>query len=132
MADSFTDDIIADPPANPGGDVEMGEGAEEGSASASVSAIANANPNGSELLFAEEGPDDTPEVRVSFAQYLTSPVVTLIVGSSDAETILTAHQALLTQSPFFAEACAEFADDGSVSYTRIEDLPTSRVVAFFK
>jgi hypothetical protein len=46
-------------------------------------------------------------------------VVTLIVGGGDTETILTAHQSLLIKSPFFAETCAEFADDGSVSRTRL-------------
>lgn len=106
MADSFNEETIEDAPAAPtAGDVEMGEGA----------AAAAENPNSSELPFAEDGPDDdAPAPRITFVQYLSSPVVTLLVGSGETETILTAHQGLLMQSPYFAAACAEFANDGSV------------------
>lgn len=38
--------------------------------------------------------------------YLKSPIVALHVGSGDTATQLTAHQALLIKSPFFAEAIA--------------------------
>jgi hypothetical protein len=76
---------------------------------------ASENPDGSELPFAEGVPeDDSVPARITFTEYLSSPIVTLLIGSGDSETILTAHQGLLTQSPYFAEACAEFADDGSV------------------
>ncbi|KAM0334445.1 hypothetical protein ACHAQA_001472 [Verticillium albo-atrum] len=57
--------------------------------------------------------DTAPEPRATFISYLMSPVVTLLIGSRDNESILTAHQALLVQSPFFKEACAQFSDDGS-------------------
>jgi hypothetical protein len=108
MADSFAEDTpIEETPATTGTDVEMVEGGDEAPA-----ADANAP---SDLLFAEDGPEEAPLVpRTTFIQYLTSPMVTLLVGSGDSETILTAHQALLIESPFFAEACAEFANDGSV------------------
>lgn len=59
--------------------------------------------------------DQAPEPRATFISYLMSPVVTLIVGQNGTESILTAHQALLSQSPFFKDACSQFADDGSVS-----------------
>jgi hypothetical protein len=111
MADSFAEDTpVEETPAAPGTDVEMVEGGEEAAADA----------NGpSDLPFAEDGPEDAPAVpRTTFVQYLTSPSVTLLVGSGDSETVLTAHMALLTQSPFFAEACAEFVKDGSVSNLR--------------
>lgn len=36
--------------------------------------------------------------------YLRSPIVTLHIGSGDATTQLTAHQALLLRSPFFTDA----------------------------
>lgn len=115
----FIEEINPDAPANPGADVEMREGAED------TTATANPNVNASELPFAQEDPeeDSAPAPRVTFAQYLTSPVVTLLVGSGEAETILTAHQSLLVQSPFFAEACAQFADDGSVSLTAWSSTP---------
>ncbi|KAI0138645.1 hypothetical protein F4776DRAFT_619317 [Hypoxylon sp. NC0597] len=102
MAEEFNEEVVEEHPANPGADVEMGEGDEaEGS---------TARNGGGDLPFAEGG---DIEPRTQFIQYLTSPVVTLLVGHGDSETILTAHQALLTQSPFFADACAAFTDDGS-------------------
>lgn len=118
MADSFNDEVIEDaPPATATtttGDVEMGEGAGAGASAAGAAAAEGENANGEDLPFAEGGPDDPPAPRVTFAQYLSTPIVTLLIGSGDAETLLTAHQGLLVQSPYFAEACAEFADDGSV------------------
>jgi len=104
MASEFAEDVPAEEqpaaPAAPVADVEMAEGEEGGD-----------NADGSELPYAEGG---DVEPRASFISYLTSPVVTMIVGSGGSETILTAHQALLLQSPYFAEACAAFSDDGSV------------------
>lgn len=67
---------------------------------------------GRELPFAEEDAE-TEAPRAKFIDYLSSPVVTLMVGSGDNASILTAHQALLNLSPFFAAHTAEFADDGS-------------------
>jgi hypothetical protein len=110
MADEPQEDlaVIEDQPAAPGGDVDMSEGgvAPDGE-----------NDNAGELPFAEDTEDAAAEPRTTFISYLTSPVVTLLVGSGGEETILTAHQALLAQSPFFAEACAAFSDDGSVGTT---------------
>lgn len=94
--------VAASAPA--AGDVEMAEGGND---------EAGGNINNADLPFAEGGEEVTP--RISFISYLTSPLVTLIVGSGDNETILTAHQGLLVRSPYFAEACAAFSDDGSVS-----------------
>lgn len=109
MSESFNEEILEENPIHPGADVEMAEG---GAGEEETAAVAAAN--GSELPFAEDGPDEPEAPRTTFLQYLSSPIVTLLIGSGDAETILTAHQGLLTQSTFFAEACAEFADDGSV------------------
>lgn len=110
MADVNDDSIVEDSPAIPGADVEMGEGLGEDD----TTAVAGR----SEILNEGEGQGEeaqpVPE-RTSFISYLTSPVVTLIVGSVENETILTAHQGLLVLSPFFKEACAQFSDDGSVS-----------------
>ncbi|KAK6203898.1 hypothetical protein LQW54_008705 [Pestalotiopsis sp. IQ-011] len=85
-------------------DVEMGEDGEG----------APENADASELPFAEGG-EDQPDVekRIEFIDYLKSPSVTLLVGDGDKSAILTAHQALLQQSPYFAEACSAFDDDGS-------------------
>lgn len=112
MADSFHEEVLEDTPTPTGADVEMAEGAGEEDAAA----------NGSELPFAEGGPEDPPKPRIGYLQYLASPVVTLLVGSGDSEHVLAAHQALLTQSTWFAEQCAELANDGSV---RREPTPPS-------
>jgi hypothetical protein len=70
----------------------------------------NDNANDSEMPFANE----VPEARTTFASYLMSPIVTLLVGAQEP-TVLTAHQALLSRSPFFQDACKSFTEDGSVS-----------------
>lgn len=88
---------------NSGADLEMAEG---GAA------------DGSELPYAGEETVvevDPEPARIPFIDYLSSPIVTLIVGSGDKETILTAHQALLALSPYFKDQFANFSDDGSVS-----------------
>jgi hypothetical protein len=111
MADSFNEEVVEDAQATAGADdVEMIEGA----TTAAGTENPNNNKNDSELPFAEGVPEDPVPERVTFVQYLSSPVVTLLIGSGEKETILTAHQGLLVQSPYFADACAEFADDGSV------------------
>jgi hypothetical protein len=58
--------------------------------------------------------EDTP-ARVTYIDYLKSPVIGLLVGQGDEQALLTAHQALLTSSPWFADACAKFSDEVSVS-----------------
>lgn len=99
------DDALVDQPEDSGADVDMAEdaGATGGDAS--------------ELPFAEGGEaepvDTTP--RVTFMSYLTSPIVTLVVGQGDNTSVLTAHQSLLVQSPWFAQACEQFVEDGRVS-----------------
>jgi hypothetical protein len=109
MADINDDSIVEGSSANPGGDVEMAEGLGEDD----TTAVAGR----SEILNEGEAEEESVPKRTSFISYLTSPVVTLIVGEGEGEgeTILTAHQALLALSPFFKEACAQFSDDGSVS-----------------
>ncbi|KEZ45433.1 hypothetical protein SAPIO_CDS1733 [Scedosporium apiospermum] len=86
-----------------GGDTEMVEIHE----STEVGGVGNATTSG-ELPFANEA---LTEKRTSFVSYLMSPVVTLLVGSDGNGAILTAHQALLVQSPFFRQACAGFTED---------------------
>ncbi|OJD17965.1 hypothetical protein AJ78_01996 [Emergomyces pasteurianus Ep9510] len=50
--------------------------------------------------------------ETSFIEYLRSPIVELVVGRGDDQTTLTAHQAILTASPFFKNAVTQFTDDG--------------------
>ncbi|KAK0630963.1 hypothetical protein B0T17DRAFT_487465 [Bombardia bombarda] len=122
MTDSFSEDIVEDAPAALTADIEMTETAAEG----------DANANGAELPFAEDGPEEPASPRVTFLRYLTSPIVTLLVGSGDTETILTAHQGLLVQSPFFADACAEFADDGSPRHVELLNEDIDAVSCFLE
>ncbi|PQE18928.1 Btb poz protein [Rutstroemia sp. NJR-2017a BVV2] len=61
--------------------------------------------------------EDAP-TRVTYIDYLKSPVIGLLVGQGDEQALLTAHQALLVRSPWFADACAKFSDD--VSERRID------------
>ncbi|GFF50121.1 hypothetical protein IFM58399_08726 [Aspergillus lentulus] len=61
-----------------------------------------------------------------FLDYLTSPIVELIVGKDEHETSLTAHQSLLLESPFLAQAVAAFSESGP---RRIK-LPDENVEAF--
>ncbi|KAH7038052.1 uncharacterized protein B0I36DRAFT_74677 [Microdochium trichocladiopsis] len=106
MADDSSlehDVALVDQAANPGADVDMTEDADAGEGEVG---------DASELPFAEgEEADNTP--RVTFMSYLSSPVVTLIVGQGDTAAVLTAHQSLLVQSPWFAQACEQFTEDGS-------------------
>ncbi len=114
MADSFDSSLPEEPVT--GADVEMAEDQQQ-------------QPQ-ADLPFAEGGPDDDGDAnnndvddgkpappRITFAQYLSTPIVTLVIGSGGQETLLSAHQGLLVQSSYFAEACGEFADDGSVSFS---------------
>lgn len=94
-------------PANPTGDVEMAEGGEGDKAQGNT----QGNAGGSELPF----PEAEIDPRTTFISYLMSPMVSLSIGPPEAPTLLAAHQALLKQSPYFAELCDNFIDDGSVS-----------------
>lgn len=81
-------------------DVEM-EGAEE-----DLADIENGDDAGG------TGEDGAEKVnpQTIFLDYLKSPIVELLVGSGDEVTLLTAHHALLVQSPYFAGKLANIAD----------------------
>lgn len=104
------DVTLADPPASTGDDVDMAEDVEARDGEQLGDAT--------ELPFAEGGETDNAP-RVTFMTYLSSPIITLIVGQGDSATVLSAHQSLLAQSPWFARACEQFAEDGSVSLTAL-------------
>lgn len=67
--------------------------------------------------FEVEALEEVP-ARVTYIDYLKSPVIGLLVGQGDEQALLTAHQALLVQSPWFADACAKFSEE--VSERRID------------
>ncbi|KAL1302071.1 hypothetical protein AAFC00_002511 [Neodothiora populina] len=79
-------------------------------------AQAQGNGNGASGEEGETGLEgfepDVPE-RVTFLDYLKSPIVALAVGSGDEATTLYAHQGLLVQSPYFSAKAAELRDDAN-------------------
>jgi hypothetical protein len=83
-----------------------------------VEAAANATKNGGNGIALQ---DDEEEVviptRVTFVDHLRSPIVELLIGEGEAQVLLTAHQALLVQSPFFEDACSQFSDNALVRDT---------------
>ncbi|KAL2158860.1 hypothetical protein VTH06DRAFT_4052 [Thermothelomyces fergusii] len=130
MADNSHEEAIEDVPATSTSadagaeqDVDMAE---------STTPAAGEKHDGSELPFAEGVTESIIPERVTFAQYLSTPVVTLLVGSGGNETILTAHQGLLVKSPYFAEACAEFADDGSPRQIELPDEDVDAMGSFLE
>lgn len=46
--------------------------------------------------------------------FLTSPIVEIIVGKGDDETVMTAHQSLLMEAPLLAELLRKFEASGPV------------------
>lgn len=108
MPQEIEDNVPEESPANPRGDVDMTEGGAEGAEGAE----GETNPEGSEMPATEEEPTNA---RTTFLDYLTSPIISLSIGPPDAPALLNAHQGLLSRSPYFAEVCQCFVDDGSVS-----------------
>jgi hypothetical protein len=46
--------------------------------------------------------------------FLTSPIVEIVVGKGDDETVMTAHQSLLMEAPLLAEFVNNFEASGPV------------------
>lgn len=90
------------------GDVEMGTAEEEhgveedtqegnGEGEGDGDGDETVEPNGDSSAAPTRNP------QTIFLEYLKSPIVQLLVGAGDEETTLTAHKAILEQSPFFRE-----------------------------
>ncbi|KGO39776.1 hypothetical protein PEX1_005680 [Penicillium expansum] len=62
----------------------------------------------------------------NFLNFLTSPIVEIIVGKGDNETVMTAHQSLLMEAPLLAEFVKYFEASGP----RRINLPEEDVDAF--
>ncbi|EGS20345.1 uncharacterized protein CTHT_0021720 [Thermochaetoides thermophila DSM 1495] len=118
MADNSNDEMIVDTPAAiqasnaAAGNVEMAE------SGAAVAASENAAGN--------------PEGSTAEASVPEQPDCYPANWSGENKTILTAHQALLVQSPFFAEACAEFTDDGSPRQIELPGEDINAIGCFFE
>jgi hypothetical protein len=71
---------------------------------------------GGDVPLEEETMDlDPVPARRTYIDYLKSPIITLLVGQGDEQALLTAHQALLTTSPWFKDACDKFTEEVTVS-----------------
>ncbi|KAM5443956.1 hypothetical protein MferCBS31731_001202 [Microsporum ferrugineum] len=66
-----------------------------------------------------------------FLNYLTSPIVQLVLGKGEEQTTLTAHQAVLEPSPFFAEKLAQCEQTGERRII-LEDEYTETVACFLQ
>ena len=97
-----------------GDDVEMDNG------EAAENVEENDGETGNGMPFDGE---EITEPRQTFLDYLMSPMVTLLIGSGETQTMLTAHQALLLKSPYLSELCKSFIEDGAVSHST--DYPGS-------
>jgi hypothetical protein len=93
------------------GDIDMGR--EEVLVEIGTGTVDNGanGENGENSLPFVEGAMEVIPGRVTYLQYLKSPVIALLVGHGEDQALLTAHQALLTQSPWFAEVCAKFSNE---------------------
>ncbi|KAH0536995.1 hypothetical protein FGG08_006167 [Glutinoglossum americanum] len=80
---------------------------------------AGAIENGAEEIDGDALEEVDVEQRVSFFDYLQSPIVELLIGAGEHQTLLTAHQQLLMRSPYFADICLRF---GETSTRRRIDL----------
>ena len=82
-------------------DVEMA--GDEGEAAADVENGDIGGPAGNDYA-------GQPNPQTIFLDYLRSPIVELMVGSGDDTTLLTAHQALVVKSPYFAARLADLPE----------------------
>ncbi|CAL3971017.1 hypothetical protein PZA11_007389 [Diplocarpon coronariae] len=122
MADpgyNYEELIPADIPADVemGGDVPIVE-LEAGAAVETQAAAEGEREVGEDGLSCQGELMENVVARTTYVDYLKSPVIGLLVGQGDEQALLTAHQALLTRSPWFADACAKFSDD--ISERRID------------
>jgi hypothetical protein len=75
----------------------------------------NAITNGENgIAFQDDEEEEVIPTRVTFVDHLRSPIVELLVGEGEGQALLTAHQALLVQSPFFEDVCSQFSDNDLV------------------
>ncbi|OJJ01014.1 hypothetical protein ASPVEDRAFT_605160 [Aspergillus versicolor CBS 583.65] len=80
---------------------------------------------GVSLPDAQPTEEPQPPKLLHFLDFLTSPIVELIVGSDDKKTAMTAHQSLLLESPLLSEQVKAFGEG-----PRRVELPYEDVEAF--
>jgi len=91
---------------------ESGEADVEMGAAEEIQEGEDDNPDGEgEGAGDETVAESTSNPQTVFLEYLMSPIVQIVVGSGDDETTLTAHKAILTQSPYFNDMLSPMSDD---------------------
>lgn len=105
--------------------VEVGEtGADDAPGEEDETMTAEADKPAPRATFVEYACQLPIEPCKTFSQlssYLKSPVITLLIGSGSEQTTLSAHQALLIKSPFFADAIAPDSPSPKRSIELIDD-----------
>ncbi|KAK2880050.1 hypothetical protein FQN49_000628 [Arthroderma sp. PD_2] len=117
-------------------DVEMGESiatpAADGTPAPAPAASGEASREADEVIEVQE---PAAPVVVSqqglFLSYLKSPIVYLVLGKDEEQTVLTAHQAILESSPYLAEKIAQF-EEGGERRINLEDEYTDAVACFLQ
>lgn len=102
-----------DASANAGGDAEMTESRYD-EAGGDPEPSRGGDEAGGDTEPSRGGDEAATPTRTTFMSYLQSPIVNLLVGQGDEQQLMSAHQALLVESPFFESACRSFVEDGSV------------------
>jgi hypothetical protein len=57
-------------------------------------------------------PTTKPDEKLTAHSYMKSPIVEVVVGSGEARTTYSAHEAVLVKSPEFAKQVEQFAPGG--------------------
>lgn len=133
MADSASPAVVIDEPV----DVDMGDSAPAAEAANDDVEITGSNTvaeGDNPLPFAEGGEDEDVKVpaRMTYVDFLSSPIVELHIGQGEEKTVLTAHQAQLVKSPWMQEACAQFAPDAVTRVIELPDDPLDAVACFLE
>ncbi|MCJ1337402.1 hypothetical protein MMC09_002684 [Bachmanniomyces sp. S44760] len=124
---------MADPENNAGvedltGDVEMTAGDGEGDGNG----IVNEGNNGGARTGDGMQEDVKKSPRVTFIEYLKSPIVELLVGSGDEQALLSAHQGLLVRCPFFSDAISELGENPKTRRIELENEDLDSVGCFLQ
>ncbi|KAA8904411.1 hypothetical protein FN846DRAFT_952895 [Sphaerosporella brunnea] len=110
--------------ASAGGGFSASAGGED----STTNAAAAADPASTEAAREEAKPEglfepmEFVEKKMTYIDYLKSPVVLIKVGTPPDDTILAAHMALLQKSPWFTEACDGWTHETPAS-ERVVPLP---------
>lgn len=118
--------VINDPSADttPAADVDMGgadeaeDRGENGDGDIEASGLENIEP-------------EVPE-RVTFLDYLKSPIIELAVGSGEEATTLYAHQGLLIQSPYFQAKIEAFPENTTTRRIDLTDDDLTATASFLE